>query len=204
MVNRQPTGSAVHTSLFCFCVWDCFKNLEDSRYVLAKWPVVSYSWACSFDQIIAVFEISALLIHCLTIIIMCKTFPKNGASGTGFVHRFYWMQLHDSSPQSWGCAEAPWWFGSILKLKNETHKQSIERISALVCLARTLKGAPKVIFSMTWFIHVSRVYLSTQDTTAEGHRSGPAESFWPICPRHRSKIETPPDIYISSSLKKQW
>lgn len=66
--------------------------------------------------------------------------------------------------------------------------QPIEGISALVCLARTLKGAHKLIFSMTRFIHVSRVHLTTWDTTAEGHRLGPGESFWLICPRHRNKI----------------
>lgn len=136
----------------------------------------------------AVFQISVLLIHCLTIIRMCKTFPRNGASGTGFVHRFYWMQLHNSSPLSWGCAEAPSWFGSVLKLKNKTNTQANHWGNfCSVCLARTLKGVDKLIFSMTWFIHVSRVHLTTQDTTAEGHRLGPGETFWPFFPRHRNK-----------------
>lgn len=69
----------------------------------------------------AVFQISALVIHCLTIIRMCKTFPQNGPSGTGVVNRPYWIQLRNSSPLHWGCAEAPRWFGSILKLKNKTN-----------------------------------------------------------------------------------
>ena len=69
----------------------------------------------------AVFQITALVIHCLTIIRTCKTFPRNGPPGTGFVNRPHWIQLHHSSPPRWGHAEAPRWFGRILKLNNKTN-----------------------------------------------------------------------------------
>lgn len=34
--EQATTGSTVRMPVFCFCGWDCFKNLEDSRYRLAK------------------------------------------------------------------------------------------------------------------------------------------------------------------------
>lgn len=90
----------------------------------------------------AVFQISALVIHCLTTIRTCKTFPKNGAPGTCFVNRPYWIQLNESSPLRWGHVEAPWWCGSILKLKNKTNTHKAlwgNFCSGLVCKELTNK-----------------------------------------------------------------